>query len=119
LSGGEFQLVQLARAIAQESKVLIIDEGLSNLDLRFQKIIFAMIDRLHFSGKTIFLVCHDLNLISEFCPNILWMASGKNFIAGPTFQVFSQENLEQVYGLNNAFTVGENPHTKRLKYFWK
>jgi iron complex transport system ATP-binding protein len=99
LSGGERQLVSLARALAQEPSVLLLDEPTAHLDLRHQRdvvdtIFAASTDRL----RTTVLVSHDLNLAAEHCDRLLLMADGLVQAFGAPKEVMTVHQLEQAYG---------------------
>ncbi len=99
LSGGERQLVSLARALAQEPSVLLLDEPTAHLDLRHQRdmvdIIFApRTDRV----RTTMIVSHDLNLAAEHCDRLLLMAGGAVQAFGVPEEVIRPDRLERAYG---------------------
>ena len=78
LSGGERQRVMLARALAQEPRLLILDEPTAHLDLRYQAECAGLLRRLgREAGLTIVLVSHDLGFAAELCDRLLLMAGGR------------------------------------------
>lgn len=99
LSGGERQLVSLARALAQEPSVLLLDEPTAHLDLRHQRDVVETIfasrsDRV----RTTILVSHDLNLAAEHCDRLLLLAGGTAQAFGPPKEVITPQQLELAYG---------------------
>lgn len=78
LSGGERQLVLLAAALAQQPRVLLLDEPAAHLDLRHQLQVCKVLRELHDSGSlTLLIVTHDLNFAASFCQRLLLMNSGR------------------------------------------
>jgi iron complex transport system ATP-binding protein len=100
LSGGEQQRVLIARAIAQEAKVLLLDEPTSSLDIRYQLEVMDLIRKLVAEGKLSAAVAiHDLNLAVRFCDKIVMMKKGKIFAVGDAKAVLTPENIRAVYGV--------------------
>ena len=100
LSGGQQQKVFIARALAQEPEVLLLDEPTSNLDIRHQLEVMNIIQNLVREKKlTVIMAIHDLNLASRYAEKIIMMHSGKVFSAGVPAAVFTPDNIEQVYGV--------------------
>jgi iron complex transport system ATP-binding protein len=98
LSGGERQRVILARALAQQPKILILDEATSNLDIRHTMSFMATVRKLsHTNGITVISAMHDLNLAATFCDEVVLMKDRKIKAIGSVNEVFSQENIETVY----------------------
>jgi iron complex transport system ATP-binding protein len=99
LSGGERQLVSLARALAQEPSVLLLDEPTTHLDLRHQR---DMVDIIFTSptdrARTTILVSHDLNLAAERCDRLLLLAEGTVQAFGVPKEVMTSHQLERAYG---------------------
>lgn len=99
LSGGERQRVMLARAVAQQPRLLVLDEPTAHLDLRHQAECVALLRRLHReSGLTVILVSHDLNLAGEVCHRLLLMTDGCVARLGAPDSVLDPEVLEPVFG---------------------
>ncbi|HUW85674.1 MAG TPA: ABC transporter ATP-binding protein [Methanoregula sp.] len=98
LSGGEWQRVLIARALAQDTNVLLLDEPTSHLDLSHQSDILSLIRRLAGSGSTIIGVFHDLNLASLYCDRLIMIQHGQLVADGTPAQVLTPEKIRQVYG---------------------
>lgn len=97
LSGGQRQRVFVARALAQEAAVLILDEPFSGVDASAQAAMMAVLDALHTDGLTIILCTHDLNLAFQRFDRVL--ALKERVIAyGPPAAVYTREILAQLYG---------------------
>ena len=101
LSGGERQKVLLARALAQEADVLLLDEPTSNLDMRHQlevmDIIKDLVEEREFS---VIMAIHDLNLTSIYTDRVVMLNGGQIFDAGDPTLVFTPENIARVYGVH-------------------
>jgi iron complex transport system ATP-binding protein len=100
LSGGERQLVSVARALAQEPSVLLLDEPTAHLDLRHQRDVIETIFAASADDRrrTTILVSHDLNLAAEHCDRLLLMADGCVRAFGIPEEVMTASRLEQAYG---------------------
>lgn len=118
LSSGERQLALLARAFAQETQVLLLDESFSHLDLNFQYRISQLIRESVISKNlTVIFVSHDLNLATEICSHILWLKNGEIKKCGPVKDAFSAALLSEIYP-GAPFVVGENTATGAPKVFF-
>ena len=112
LSGGERQRAVIARALAQEPRLLILDEPTAHLDLRYQAESAALLKRLNREqGVTILLVSHDLNLASEVCDRLVLMAEGRLVGIGTPAAVLEESVLAAVFGCEVA--VEKNQTTRR------
>ncbi|MEL7569545.1 MAG: ABC transporter ATP-binding protein [Eubacteriaceae bacterium] len=100
LSSGEKQTVLLARAIAQDSDVILLDEPTSNLDVKNQMEIMHMLKTLNDDGKSVIAVMHDINLAVRFINNFIIIKQGKIINSGNIESVFSQKILADLYDIN-------------------
>ena len=100
LSGGERQRVFIARALAQNSPILLLDEPTSFLDLKHQVGIYDLLKRMQLeNGKTIVAVTHDINLAAQYCDETLLLGADSGYQYGLAKDVFSQEQIERVFGV--------------------
>lgn len=98
LSGGERQRVVIARALAQEPKVLLLDEPTSHLDVHHQVQVMEIVRRLRGDGLAALAVLHDLNLAAQYCDRLLLLHQGRIQAEGTPEEVLTQENVTRVYG---------------------
>lgn len=110
ISGGERQRVIIARALAQQPKVLLLDEATAHLDINHQVEILSIIRDLG-ENVTKIGVFHDLNLAAEFCDRIVLMADGQVRAIGTPAEVLTMERLRDEYGITAM--VQTNPLTGR------
>ncbi|HXK97607.1 MAG TPA: ABC transporter ATP-binding protein [Limnochordia bacterium] len=97
LSGGELQKVMLARALAQQPQVLLLDEPTSNLDLSNQYEVLAIVkDIARTEQISVLLVLHDLNLALRYCDKFLFLKNNRIFCYGG-IEVMTPQNIYQVY----------------------
>ncbi len=101
LSGGERQRVMIARAIAQETKAVLLDEPTSSLDVHHQMVVMEVIRGLaEERDLSVVIAVHDLNLAAAFCHRLLIMKSGSLYGYGMPDEVLTEEMLRNVYGID-------------------
>jgi len=114
LSGGERQRVVLARALAGETRVLLLDEPTANLDLAHQALMLRLVrERCRERGATAIVITHDLNLASEFADTVLLLKDGELLATGSAADVLTPENLQEVY--NVQVLLDENPASGKVR----
>ena len=102
LSGGQQQRVFLARALAQEAEVYFMDEPFVGVDAATEKAIISLLNELKEQGKTVLVVHHDLQTVTEYFDWTL-LLNRKTIAYGPTNDVFTVENLQLTYGGKLSF----------------
>jgi len=108
LSGGEKQRVLLAQALAQQPKLLLLDEPTSHLDIGHQVNIMDLLRDLNRRYRiTILVVLHDLNLAAEYADRLILLNRGRIFKSGNPYEVLTYQNIEEVY--QTVVVVRENP----------
>jgi len=104
MSGGELQRVMIARALAQQTPVLLMDEPVSNLDIAHQLEIMRLLRNA--KEKTILIVIHDLNLALQFCDDLMLFHGGSLLYQGPIAGGLTPENIREVYGVPSHAVEG-------------
>lgn len=105
ISGGEQQKVIIARALAQQPQILLLDEPTSSLDIKHQLDILNILQGLTESKqRSVIVAMHDLNLASRFSDRMLMLKDGCIFAAGTPETVLTEENIEAVYGVKSQVT---------------
>ena len=97
LSGGQQQRVFLARALAQQASLYLMDEPFAGIDVATEKAIVELFNQLKNQGKTIVCVHHDLNTVSEYFDWVI-LINARLVASGPIDKVLTQENLNKTYG---------------------
>lgn len=106
ISGGELQRVMMARALAQQTPIMLLDEPISNLDISHQ---FEILDLLRSISreerKTVLIVLHDLNMAMQYCEKLLLLHGGHVLYKGPIGDGLTQQNIATAFGVKAS--VGE------------
>jgi manganese/iron transport system ATP-binding protein len=97
LSGGQKKRVFLARALAQEGEVILLDEPFTGVDVKTEDAIIALLRDLRDEGKVILVSTHNLGSVPEFCDRTV-LVKGTVLAYGPTSEVFTREKLEEAFG---------------------
>ncbi|HMA22589.1 MAG TPA: ABC transporter ATP-binding protein [Gemmatimonadaceae bacterium] len=97
LSGGEWQRVRLARALAQGGDALVLDEPTAFLDIGHEMSVFELLHGLARAGKAVLLISHQLNLVARFADHLVLLHRGAVAAAGPPDSVMRADTLERVY----------------------
>ena len=99
LSGGQVKLVYIARAIAQDTPFIVMDEPTTNLDLYFQHLIYELLKSIS-KDKGIILSLHDLSMASEISNALLLIDKGRLVVSGDSFDVLSDENIRTYFNIS-------------------
>jgi len=97
ISGGEWQRVRIARALAQEARALVLDEPTTFLDLAHEMSLFELLHSLSADGMAVLLVSHQLNLVARFATSVVLLHHGRVVGAGSPEEVMQAALLEKVY----------------------
>lgn len=104
MSGGELQRVMIARALAQQTPMLLMDEPVSNLDIAHQLEIMRLLREGRW--QTTLIVIHDLNLALQFCDRLLLLHDGGILYHGSIAEGLTPDNIRTVYGVDSHMTEG-------------
>ncbi len=99
MSSGERQRVIVAKALAQEAKIMLLDEPTSNLDIHHRINIMRILRNLADNGMVIIASMHNINLASLYSDRIILLKKGKIFAEGKPEEVITERNIEAVYGI--------------------
>lgn len=106
LSGGQRKRVFLARALAQEGQVILLDEPFTGVDVNTENQIIALMGELREEGRVMLVSTHNLGSVPEFCDRTI-LVKGTVLASGPTDEVFTRDNLERAFGgVLRHFTLG-------------
>ncbi len=111
LSGGQRKRVFLARALAQEGKVILLDEPFTGVDVKTEDAIIELLREMRDEGRVILVATHNLGSVPEFCDRTV-LVKGTVLAYGPTQETFTQSNLEEAFGgvLRHFVLTGKDLH---------
>ncbi len=97
LSGGQRKRVFLARALAQNGQVILLDEPFTGVDVQTEEAIITLLRELRDEGRVMLVSTHNLGSVPEFCDQVI-LVKGTVLAYGPTAQIFTQDNLQAAFG---------------------
>ncbi|MBN1569899.1 MAG: ABC transporter ATP-binding protein [Acidobacteria bacterium] len=101
ISGGEKQRLLLARALAQQTEILLLDEFTANLDINYQVELLRLVQRItREKNLATLVVSHEINLLGAFCDHLILMSKGKIHHQGSVQEVLTREHLQHIFGLD-------------------
>ena len=112
LSGGERQRVFVARALAQQPRILLMDEPTANLDVLHQLKVLDLVRQLVVDGLTAVAAIHDLNMAARYCDKLVLLSGGRVLAEGSPSDVLTPETIESAFGVKSA--VYQDPVTGSL-----
>lgn len=112
LSGGERQRVFVARALAQQPSILLMDEPTANLDVLHQLKVLDLVRQLVDDGLTAVAAIHDLNMASRYCDRLVLLNGGRVLAEGPPDEVLTPDTIETAFGVKSS--VYQDPATGSL-----
>lgn len=121
LSGGEKQRVVVARALAQNTPVLLFDEATANLDVQYTLQIFNVAKKLvRDEGRTVIAVIHNLNLAAAYCDDIIFMKQGQIQKTGPVREVMKTGIITEVFGVESEVRFDPFSQTIQVAFrYWQ
>lgn len=107
LSGGQRQRVMLAKVLAQQTPIMLLDEPATGLDIIYQEELFGFCQALCKAGKTVLMVVHELSLAARFCSRLLLVANGSLLADGRPEAVLTEKLLTEAYGADIKVSLNE------------
>lgn len=117
LSGGEKQKINIARVLVQDTKIILMDETLAQLDINHQIEIISIIKELS-KTKLILIVSHNINLASEFSDELIVLKDGKVAYKGNSKTIITKQNISHCFDIKK-FEIFNNPKTKKPYIFYR
>ncbi len=120
LSGGQKQRVVVARALAQDTQVLLFDEATSSLDIKYTLQIFNLARNIVYNeGKTVIAVIHNLNLAAAYCDSLIFMKDGRLQQYGPTPETMTAAIIAEVFDVQAQVSIDtyNQAHQISFQYF--
>lgn len=112
LSGGEQQRVHIARVLAQQTDILLLDEPIAALDIAHQHQVMQLLANQAKAGKAMLVVLHEINIALRYATQITLLHQGRVHAQGKPENAITPEKLNTVYGINAEFT--KDPTTQKL-----
>ncbi len=112
LSGGQRKRAFLARALAQEGRLLLLDEPFGGVDLGTSEAIIALMGELRREGRSMLVSTHDLGTLESFCDEVALIAERTVLLYGPTAEVLTTENLARTFGGRSPLHVAPPARTE-------
>ncbi len=108
LSAGQHQRVMLARGLAQQPEILLLDEPTANLDIKHQVGVTRLLKQLSASkGIIVIMISHDLNLAAKYSDNIIMLSKGSVYAVGKPDEVITADSIREVYGVDSEVIQSE------------
>ncbi|MBC7999816.1 MAG: ABC transporter ATP-binding protein [Leptolyngbya sp.] len=122
ISGGERQRAAIAMALAQQPKILLLDEPTAHLDFKHQKSLMELLAKLRDDGMTIVTCLHDLNFIAQICDQVLCLKREQNgasrlLFNGSPQEVLNKDNLRAAFDIDLKIIVDAQDPTEQIRYF--
>lgn len=114
LSGGELRRIAVARALATEAPLLLLDEPTSNLDLEHALRLAALLRQLAAAGRGVLVASHDLNLLAPYCSRVVLLHEGRVFADAAAERALAPANVAAVFGVQSGPPTGYFPREFRL-----
>lgn len=115
ISGGERQLVLIARAIAQESDYLIMDEPTSNLDFGNRIRVLRRVRQLAETGRGVIMTTHDPDHAFSVASKVTVIKNGRDYVTGPTEEILTCSLMDEIYGIRTGVAETTAPDGRRVK----
>lgn len=117
LSGGERQRCVFARALCQQTPILLLDEAFSNMDIRHTLDMLKQVkESVHTKNTTVISVFHDLNIASVWSDTLMMLKQGKVAFSGPCQDILNAESIKSVFHVDGIVTENSNLQKKQVSY---